>query len=143
VMFIRNNHDAPFFSFEFKTSIKIMRFGLPCKQNRRCWWPCESRNTSGSKTRTKTILIHPASKPLTVEDLAKNINDYFCYRRKVSEGTKGPIVYEFTRRRVILSGAGLPQKTVWLLLRRTQGDDPQYSYFISNASSSTRLKTLV
>lgn len=97
----------------------------------------------GSKTMSKTVLVDPNSKPLTVEDLAKNTNDYFWYRRKVSEGTKGPIVYEFTRRQVILSGAGLPQKNVWLLIRRTLGDDPQYSFFISNASSSTRLKTLI
>jgi len=97
----------------------------------------------GGKTRTKTILVDPDSKPLAVEELAKNINDYFWYRRKVSEGTKGPIVYEFTRRQVILSAAGVPHKTVWLLIRRTMGDDPQYSFFISNASSSTRLKTLV
>jgi SRSO17 transposase len=97
----------------------------------------------GGKTRTKTVIVDSDSKPLSVETLAKNINDYFWYRRKVSEGTKGPIVYEFTRRRVILSTAGLPQKTVWLLIRRTLGDDPQYSFFISNASLSTRLKTLV
>jgi SRSO17 transposase len=97
----------------------------------------------GGQTRTKTVLFDPDSKPLTVEELARNINDYFWYRRKVSEGTKGPIVYEFTRRRVVLSTAGLPQKTVWLLIRRTLGDDPQYSFFISNASSRTRLKTLV
>jgi len=61
----------------------------------------------------------------------------------VSLGTKGPIVCEFNRRSVILSDAGLPNKTVWLLIRRTLGDDPQYSYFISNASSSTQLKTLL
>lgn len=97
----------------------------------------------GGKTRTKTVLADTDSKPLAVKDLAKNINDYFWYRRKVSEGTKGPIVYEFTRRRVILSKAGLPKKTVWLLIRRTLGNDPEYSFFISNASSSTRLKTLV
>jgi len=97
----------------------------------------------GGKPRTKTVLADPDSKPLTVEALAKNINDYFWYRRQVSEGTKGPIVYEFTRRQIILSNAGLPQKTVWLLIRRTLGDDPQYSFFISNASSSMRLKTLV
>jgi SRSO17 transposase len=97
----------------------------------------------GGKTRTKTVLADANSKPLSGKDLAKNINDYFWYRRKVSEGTKGPIVYEFTRRRVILSKAGLPNKTVWLLIRRTLGDDPEYSFFISNASSSTRLKTLV
>jgi SRSO17 transposase len=97
----------------------------------------------GGKTRSKTVLFDPDSKPLSVEELGKNINDYFWYRRKVSEGTKGPIVYEYTRRRIILSTNGLPQKTVWLLIRRTLSDDPEYSYFISNASSSTRLKTLV
>jgi len=97
----------------------------------------------GGKIRKKTLLADPESKPLVVEDLARNINDYFWYRRQVSEGTKGPIVYEFTRRRVILSAAGLPQKTVWLLIRRTLADDPKYSFFISNASSKTRLKTLV
>lgn len=97
----------------------------------------------GGKTRTKTVLIDPESKPISVNALARNINDYFWYRRMVSEGTKGPIVYEYTRRKVILSAAGLPQKTVWLLMRRTLGDDPKYSFFISNAPSSTRLKTLV
>ncbi len=95
------------------------------------------------KTKTKTVLVSPGSKPLTVEEIASNINDYFWYRRQVSEGTKGPIVYEYTRRRVILSASDLPRKTVWLLIRRTLGVDPQYSYFISNASMSTRLKTLI
>ena len=97
----------------------------------------------GGKTRTKTVLVDPDSKPISVDELAENINDYFWYRRKVSEGTKGPIVYEYTRRQIILSAAGLPQKTVWLLIRRTLDDEPQYSFFISNASASTRLKTLV
>jgi len=97
----------------------------------------------GGKKRTKRVLVIPEAKPLTVEALAKNTNDYFWYRRKVSEGTKGPIVYEFSRRRVILAAAGLPKKSVWLLIRRTLGEDPQYSFFISNAMSSTRLRTLV
>jgi SRSO17 transposase len=97
----------------------------------------------GGKTRTKTLLVDQDSKPISVEELAGNINDYFWYRRKVSEGTKGPIVYEYTRRQIILSAAGLPQKTVWLLIRRTLDNEPQYSFFISNASASTRLGTLV
>jgi SRSO17 transposase len=97
----------------------------------------------GGKTKSKTVLVGTNSKPIAVGKLAKNINDYFWYRRQVSEGTKGPIVYEFTRRRVVLSAAGLPEKTVWLLIRRTIGDDPHYSFFVSNESSSTRLKTLV
>ncbi len=97
----------------------------------------------GGKTKTKTVLVDPDSKPIAVDELAKNINDYFWYRRKVSEGTKGPIIYEYSRRQIILSAAGLPQKTLWLLIRRTLDDEPQYSFFISNASTSTRLKTLV
>jgi SRSO17 transposase len=97
----------------------------------------------GGKKRTKTILLEPTGKPISVKELAGNINDYFWYRRKMSEGSKGPIVYEYTRRKVILSAVGLPQKTVWLLIRRTLDKKPKYSYFISNASTSTRLKTLI
>lgn len=95
------------------------------------------------QTRSKTVLADAESKPVSVEELGKGMNDYFWYRRKVSEGTKGPIVYEYTRRRVILSNGGIPGKEVWLLIRRTIGEDPQYAYFITNASTSTRLKTLV
>ena len=97
----------------------------------------------GGKTRTKTVLLDADSKPISVEELGQNINNYFWYRRQVSEGTKGPIVYEFTRRRIMLSVAGLPQKSLWLLIRRTLGDDPEYVYFITNASCAGRLKTLV
>jgi SRSO17 transposase len=97
----------------------------------------------GGKVRTKTTLVDTDSKPIRFDELAKNINDYFWYRRQVSEGTKGPIVYEFTRRQVILSDEGLPGETVWLLVRRTIGDNPEYSYFVCNGSGSMRLKTLV
>jgi SRSO17 transposase len=97
----------------------------------------------GGKARTRTSVADSTGKPISVNDLGNNIHDFFWYRRTVSEGTKGPIVYEFTRRQVILSANGLPNKTVWLLIRRTLGDDPECSYFISNALNSTRLATLV
>ncbi len=95
------------------------------------------------ETRSKTILSTEEKAPITVKEIAKNINNYFWYRRTVSEGTKGPITYEFTKRRVILSNKGLPQKTIWLIIRRTLSNNPQYDYFISNAPASTRLKTFV
>ena len=97
----------------------------------------------GGKTKSKTVVINADSSPIRLDDLAANINNYFWYRRKVSEGAKGPIVYEFTRRRVVLSGEGLPQKAVWLLVRRTFGQKAEYSYFISNAQSAVRFQTLV
>ncbi len=61
----------------------------------------------------------------------------------MSEGAKGPIEYEFTRRKVMLCKDGLPDKKVWLIIRRTLGNNPTYSYYISNASDSVRLKTFV
>jgi len=82
-------------------------------------------------------------KPVSFMAIAKSINDYFWYRRKVNEGTKGPIDYEFTKRRVVLSIGNLPQKEVWLVIKRTLGDSPKYSFYISNAMLSTRLKTFV
>lgn len=82
-------------------------------------------------------------KPLSLVTIARNINGFFWYRRKVSEGTKGPIEYEFTKRRVVFSKNGKPEKTRWLVIKRTLGDTPTYSYYISNAPVSTRLKTFV
>lgn len=112
-----------------------------------CWFkqPLTIKKTYkySGMVRTRTVLSGTAKEPITFKALARNINDFFWYRRKVSEGTKGPIEYEFTKKRIILSHHGLPQKTVWLLIRRTVGEDRQYSYFISNAPTSVRLATLV
>ena len=75
--------------------------------------------------RVKEVLQEGAKKPITVQALAKSLNDFYWYRRKVSEGTKGPIEYEFTKSRVVLSRDRLPEKVVWLLIRRTRGESPR------------------
>jgi SRSO17 transposase len=112
-----------------------------------CWLknPCTIAKTYkyNGQVRTKKILSGDTKDPISIKSFAAGINNFFWYRRKVSEGTKGPIEYEFTKRRIVLSHEGLPQKTVWLLIRRTLGKEPQYSYFISNAPASVRLPTLV
>jgi len=95
------------------------------------------------KKRSKMVLEKTEKKPISVATVAKNINRHFWYRRKVSEGTKGPIEYEFTKRRVVLSRNGLPTKTLWLIIRRTLGPNPTYRYYGSNAPLSTPLKTFV
>ncbi len=91
----------------------------------------------------KCVIAQGEDKPRELAEIAKGINGFFWYRRKVSEGTKGPIEYEFTKRRITLCNDGLPQKTVWLIVRRTIGKKPDYSYYISNALLSTRLPTFV
>jgi len=97
----------------------------------------------GGEKRTKRVLAETEKKPVSFEKIARGTNDYFWYRRTVSEGTKGPVTYEFMRRRVVLCKEGQPDRTVWLIVRRTLGEGAAYSYFISNANRSTRLKTFV
>jgi SRSO17 transposase len=93
--------------------------------------------------RSKTVLEKTEKKPIIVSTLAANINDFFWYRRTVSEGTKGPIEYEFTKRRIILSHNDLPKKSLWLIIRRTIEDQPVYKYYLSNAPTSARLSLFV
>jgi SRSO17 transposase len=135
---------------EFISAVEALpdkTYFVSVQKNTQCWLHHPATMTKeykwGGKTRKKAVLVDLKSKPLTVETLAKNTNTYFWYRRKVSEGAKGPIVYEFSRRKVILAAAGLPKKTVWLMIRRGLGTDPKYSYFISNAPRSVSLMKLV
>jgi len=116
-------------------------------EDTRCWLKRpitrEKQYKYKGEIRSRTVLEKTAKKPIPVSTLTKDINDYFWYRRKVSEGTKGPIEYEFTKRRITLSNNGLPQKTVWLIMRRTKEDQHVYNYYLSNAPTSARLSLFV
>jgi SRSO17 transposase len=94
-------------------------------------------------TRSKRVVVAPEPAPRTVATLAANLPASSWYQRKVSEGTKGPIVYAFARPRVTLCKDGLPERTVWLMIKRTLGGERTYSYYISNAPASTPLGTFV
>jgi SRSO17 transposase len=78
-----------------------------------------------------------------VDKLAQHISHGFWFRRAVEEGAKGPVVYEFTKREVILCQNNLPTRTVWLVVKRTLGENPEYTYCISNAPHSTHLGVFV
>ena len=65
-----------------------------------------------------------SSAPRTVAALAASLPASSWYRRQVSEGTKGPIEYAFARQRVTLCKDGLPDRTVWLVIKRTVGSRP-------------------
>ena len=115
--------------------------------NTQCWLkrPATIKKSYqyGGELRTKRVVSDQATEPITFSAFASGLQTVFWYRRIVSEGTKGPIEYEFTRRQVILCKDGQPTRTVWLVVRRNIAPEPEYSFFISNASTSVRLKTLV
>jgi hypothetical protein len=84
-----------------------------------------------------------AKAPGSVAALAQTIHPTFWYRRTVSEGTKGPLTYEFGRKRSWRCQDGQPTATVWLLIKRTLGPHPQYWYYLSNAPLRAPFRLLV
>jgi SRSO17 transposase len=113
----------------------------------RCWLQApqttDKTYTYKGAVRSKRVVVGAAQEPCTVAALAARLPASSWYRRTVSEGTKGPIEYAFARQRVTLCKEGLPERTVWLVIKRTVGADPSYAYAISNAPVSTPLRTFV
>ena len=112
----------------------------------RCWLQPLATTTHTytykKEQRTRRVAV-TAKPPSTVAEVARAIPATFWYRRTVSEGTKGPMTYEFTRKRIMLSKDGEPTTAVWLLIKRTLGVHPQYWYYLSNAPLSTPLRVFV
>ncbi len=93
--------------------------------------------------RSKRVVAAPVQAACSVGTLAASLPASSWYRRQVSEGTKGPIIYEFARQRVTLCKDGLPERTVWLVIKRTTGVEKACAYYISNAPASTPLRIFV
>lgn len=87
--------------------------------------------------RSQRVVVAPDTAPCSVAALAARLPASRWYRRQVSEGTTGPIVSEFARHRVTLCKDGLPERTVWLVIKRTMGAEPTYASDMSNAPAST------
>lgn len=113
----------------------------------RCWLQRPQTEAKSYKYKgeahAKRVVVDPDSAPSTVAAVAASLPASRWYRRQVSEGTKGPITYAFARQRVTLCKDGLPDRTVWLVIKRTLGAEPSYTYAISNAPASIPLSTFV
>ena len=93
--------------------------------------------------RSTRVGVDAVPEACTVAAVAAHLPASRGYRRTVSEGTKGPIEEAFARPRVTLCTEGLPERRVWLVLKRTVGPAPSYSYAIRTAPASIPLSTLV
>jgi DDE superfamily endonuclease len=113
----------------------------------RCWLqaPRTTHKTYTSKgaVRSKRVVGTAAPAPSSVVALVASLSASSWYQRTVSEGTKGPMRYAFARQRVTLCKEGLPARPVWLVIKRSGGVEPTYSYYMSNAPASTSLRTFV
>jgi len=95
------------------------------------------------EVRSERVLAENEIPPMTFAEFAKKLHKNYWYKRTVSEGTKGPIEYEFTKRNITLAKNGLPDRNVWQIIKRTVAENPEYYYYVSNAPVSTRLNTFV
>src|SRR5919197_1185295 len=113
----------------------------------RCWLQPLATTTHTytykGEARTQRRATASAPAPGTVAALAQAIPATFWYRRTVAEGTKGPLTYEFARKRLMLCKDGQPTTAVWLLIKRSLGEHPRYWYYLSNAPLSTPLRVFV
>jgi SRSO17 transposase len=113
----------------------------------RCWLQrprtAEQSYRYRGEERSKRVVVAQPDNAETVAAVAARVPASHWYRRQVSEGTKGPIMYAFTRQRVTLCKDGLPERAVWLVIKRRGDAEPSYSYYISNAPASTPWRTFV
>src|SRR5262249_44911973 len=118
---------------------------IPADTRCRLQGPKTTARTSRYKgaARAKRVVIAPATDACTVAALAARLPASAWDRRPVAEGTKGPLISALARQRVTLCQDGLPERTVWLVIKRREGASPSYSYYISNAPASTPLHTFV
>jgi len=134
---------------DFLDAVEACRGGTACVAiplDTRCWLhrPSIEERTYMYKgeAHSKRVVSRDQS-PRTVAALATELPITRWYRRTVAEGTKGPIPYEFARQRGTLCKDGLPERTVWLVLKRTLGAAPSYTAYSSNAPVSTPLSRFV
>lgn len=93
----------------------------------------EQSSRDKGEARSKRVGVAPDSLPLTVATVAGRLPASPWYRRKVSDGTKGPSAYALARQRVTRCKDGLPDRTVWLVIKRTVGAEPSYASALSQA----------
>jgi SRSO17 transposase len=61
----------------------------------------------------------------------------------IKEGSQGPLVAEFAFHRAVAVRGGLPGPDVWLVMRRTWGEQPERKVYLSNAPAHTPVAALV
>ena len=92
--------------------------------------------------------IHPrvkrtAPRPYEMRELVKQIPAAHWYRRKIKEGSKGPLMAEFACLRVTPIRNELPGQRCWVVFRRSVGPEPEVKYFVSNAPASCTLAEFI
>jgi len=92
-------------------------------------------------TKERLVEGEPSSK--RVDEIATAVPKEDWRPYSIKEGSKGPMVAEFVFQRVIDVRDELPDHEVWLVLRRSLGENPELKTYLSNAPADTPHTELV
>jgi SRSO17 transposase len=92
-------------------------------------------------TRERLLPDEPVSE--RVDEIAADLKPGDWRPYKIKEGSKGPMVAEFAFVRGVAVRDGLPGPDVWIIFRRSLGDDPELKVYVSNAPPYTPVTELV
>ena len=92
---------------------------------------------------TKERLMPGQPQPQPVDKIATSLKpgDWQVY--VIKEGSKGPMVAEFAFLPGVAVRDGLPGPEVWIVFRRSLGQDPELKVYLSNAPTDTPVTELV
>lgn len=88
---------------------------------------------------THLRLLNPANHPIGVNELASLIPNQGWITATIKEGSKGPIVCDFSFLRIIDSRNNLPGPEIWLIIRRNREDPSIIKSDFSNSPADTLL----
>lgn len=95
----------------------------------------------GNRAGRPTTKPKPLTKPMTVTEAVATLPPTAYRRITVSEGSQGPILYEYAELTVWFSEEGLPAaEPERLLVRRSLGQEPESKYHRSNAPAAIPLQ---
>jgi SRSO17 transposase len=86
---------------------------------------------------THLHLRNPADHPVSLNELASSIPNQGWTTATIKEGSKGPIVCDFSFLRIIESRNNLPGPEIWLIIRRNREDPSIIKFYFSNAPADT------
>lgn len=84
-------------------------------------------------------LRNPADRPISVKELVTTIPKEAWTIATIKEGSKGPIVCDFTFLRILEARVNLPGPEVWLIIRRNLDDPTEIKFYFSNAPADIPL----
>jgi len=85
------------------------------------------------RPRTHPRVKRTAPRPLELRALSAQLPRTAWQRRKIQEGTKGPLMVELAFVRVTSVCDQLPGPRCWAIFRRTLGSQPETKFYLSNA----------